>query len=184
MSKRRSRVNHCPSRTDWSGVPQCQFGETVSTAQRISIVLKYTVVENVPISRLEQSSTSGGTLAVVEGIYAFLIIGLFVGSGKNSGVEDKPTGSGEAPSDLHTPGVIKHLSEAISKVHQAPPQASLSSPKRSIFRIHSNLTKLPCFYATSPERLSAKFQQIRRQNVVIKNLGVAVLSGHPKENYE
>jgi len=79
--------------------------------------LKYTVVENVPISRLEQSSTAGGTLAVVEGIYAFLVIGLFVGSGKNSGVEDNPSISGKAPVHLHSPGIIKHLGEAISKVH-------------------------------------------------------------------
>jgi len=75
------------------------------------------VVENVPNSRLEQRSTSGSALAVVEGIFTLLVISFFVGSGKNSGVEDKPTGSGEAPSDLHTPGVIKHLSEAFSKVH-------------------------------------------------------------------
>ena len=34
-----------------------------------------------------------------------------------SSIEDDPTVSGEAPRDLHTPGIIKHLSEAISKVH-------------------------------------------------------------------
>jgi len=102
---------------DRSSVSQCQFGKTVSTAQRVSIVLKYTLVKNAPISCLEQRSTSGGTLAVVEGIYAFLVIGLFVGSSRNPSIEDDPTGSGEAPSNLHTPGIIKHLGEAISKVH-------------------------------------------------------------------
>ena len=127
MSKRRTRVNHCPPRTDWSSVPQCQFGETVSTAQRISIVLKYTVVENVPISRLEQSSTSGGTLAVVEGIYAFLVIGLFVGSGKNPSIEDNqrsPTGTStflKTPSSRRFCTVIAFPSESRTRTWRAPP---------------------------------------------------------------
>jgi hypothetical protein len=102
---------------DRSGVSQCQFGETVSTAQRVSIVLKYTLVENAPISCLEQRSTSGSALAVVEGINTLLVRGLFVRNSKYTGIENDPTGSSEALSNLHSPGIIKHLGEAISKVH-------------------------------------------------------------------